>query len=34
MTTQQSDYNTAEPGARLVLEISGTGSNVTIKEGK
>ncbi|MCI9871584.1 PspC domain-containing protein [Arthrobacter humicola] len=33
MTTQQSDYNTAKPGARLVLEISGTVSNVTIKEG-
>ena len=33
MTTQQSDYNTAKPGARLVQEISGTFSNVTIKDG-
>lgn len=33
MTNQQSDYNTAKPGARLVLRISGTVSNVTIKEG-
>jgi phage shock protein PspC (stress-responsive transcriptional regulator) len=33
MTTQQSDYNTSKPGARLVLNISGTVSNVTIKEG-
>ncbi len=33
MTKQQSDYNTAKPGARLVLKISGTVSNVTIKEG-
>lgn len=33
MTTQQSDYNTSKPGARLVLKISGTVSNVTIKEG-
>ena len=30
---QQSDYNTSKPGARLVLKISGTVSNVTIKEG-
>jgi phage shock protein PspC (stress-responsive transcriptional regulator) len=33
ITNQQSDYNTSQPGARLVLEISGTVSNVTIKEG-
>ena len=33
MTNQQSDYNTSKPGARLVLQISGTVSNVTIKEG-
>ena len=33
MTTQQSDYNTDKPGARLVLQISGTFSNVTIQEG-
>lgn len=33
ITKQQSDYNASKPGARLVLEISGTVSNVTIKEG-
>ncbi|MFF2244827.1 PspC domain-containing protein [Arthrobacter sp. NPDC058130] len=33
ITKQQSDYNTAKPGARLVLQVSGTVSNVTIKEG-
>ena len=33
MTTQQSDYNTGQPGARLILKISGTVSNVTIQEG-
>ncbi|SDL49219.1 PspC domain-containing protein [Arthrobacter sp. ok362] len=33
MTKQQSDYNTSKPGARLVLKISGTVSNVTIQEG-
>jgi len=33
MTTQQNDYNTGQPGARLVLRISGTFSNVTIQEG-
>jgi hypothetical protein len=33
MTKQQTDYNTSEPGARMVLKISGTVSNVTIKEG-
>ena len=33
ITKQQSDYNTSQPGARLVLQVSGTVSNVTIKEG-
>ncbi|PVZ61026.1 PspC domain-containing protein [Arthrobacter sp. H-02-3] len=33
MMNQQSDYNTSKPGARLVVQISGTVSNVTIKEG-
>jgi phage shock protein PspC (stress-responsive transcriptional regulator) len=33
ITKQQSDYNTSKPGARLVLQISGTVSNVTIQEG-
>ena len=33
MTTQQTDYNTGQPGARLILKISGTVSNVTIQEG-
>ncbi|MCU1511413.1 MAG: hypothetical protein JWO34_1253 [Arthrobacter sp.] len=33
MTTQQNDYNTGQPGARLILRISGTVSNVTIQEG-
>ncbi|MGO4804057.1 PspC domain-containing protein [Arthrobacter sp. 2MCAF15] len=33
ITKQQSDYNTSKPGARLVLQVSGTVSNVTIKEG-
>ncbi|MEC5181131.1 PspC domain-containing protein [Arthrobacter sp. CG_A4] len=33
MTTRQSDYNTGMPGARLILKISGTASNVTIQEG-
>jgi hypothetical protein len=33
MTNQQSDYNTSKPGAPLVVKISGTVSNVTIKEG-
>jgi hypothetical protein len=32
MTTRQSDYNAGKPGARLVLKISGTVSNVTIQE--
>jgi len=34
MTKQQTDYNASQPGARMVLKISGTVSNVTIKEGK
>ena len=33
MTTQQSNYNTGKPGATLIVEINGTFSNVTIKEG-
>ena len=33
MTTQQSNYNTGKPGATLIVEIDGTFSNVTIKEG-
>ncbi|HEX9228039.1 MAG TPA: PspC domain-containing protein [Arthrobacter sp.] len=33
MTTRQSNYNTGEPGATLIVEIDGTFSNVTIKEG-
>jgi phage shock protein PspC (stress-responsive transcriptional regulator) len=33
MANLQSDYNTGQPGARLVLQISGTASNVTITEG-
>ncbi|WP_427129725.1 PspC domain-containing protein [Pseudarthrobacter sp. S9] len=33
MMNQQSDYNTGKPGARLILKISGTVSNVTIREG-
>ena len=33
MTNQQSDYNITKPGARMVVKISGTVSNVTIKEG-
>ena len=33
MTNQQSNYNTDKPGAALVLEIDGTMSNITIKEG-
>ncbi len=33
MTNRQSDYNTGRPGARLILKISGTASNVTIQEG-
>ncbi len=33
MTNQQSNYNTDKPGARLIVQIDGTFSNVTIKEG-
>lgn len=33
MTNQQSNYNTDKPGAPLVVQIDGTFSNVTIKEG-
>lgn len=33
MMNQQSDYNTGKPGARLILKISGTASNVSIKGG-
>jgi phage shock protein PspC (stress-responsive transcriptional regulator) len=33
MTKQQSDYNTGKPGARLIIKIDGTMSNVTIQEG-
>lgn len=33
MTTKQSTYNTDKPGSPLILEIDGTMSNVTIKEG-
>ena len=33
MTNQQSNYNTDKPGETLVVEIDGTFSNVTIKEG-
>ncbi|HSO92184.1 MAG TPA: PspC domain-containing protein [Arthrobacter sp.] len=33
MTTQQSNYNTDKPGEMLIVEIDGTFSNVTIREG-
>ncbi len=33
MTTQQSDYNTDKAGGRLIVKISGTLSNITVKEG-
>jgi len=33
ISTRESSYNTELPGARLVVEIDGTFSNVTIKEG-
>ena len=33
MTTQQSDYNTDKTGGRLIVKISGTLSNITVKEG-
>jgi phage shock protein PspC (stress-responsive transcriptional regulator) len=32
-TTRESSYNTDKPGSRLVIEIDGTVSNVTIEEG-
>ncbi|WP_258802926.1 PspC domain-containing protein [Pseudarthrobacter sp. NS4] len=32
-TTRESSYNTDEPGSRLVVQIDGTFSNVTIEEG-
>jgi phage shock protein PspC (stress-responsive transcriptional regulator) len=32
-TTRESSYNTDKPGSRLVIQIDGTVSNVTIKEG-
>jgi phage shock protein PspC (stress-responsive transcriptional regulator) len=33
ITSRQSSYNTDRPGARLILQIDGTVSNVTIQEG-
>ncbi|MDZ4091081.1 MAG: PspC domain-containing protein [Arthrobacter sp.] len=33
MTTQQSNYNTDKPGETLIVEIDGTFSNITIREG-
>lgn len=33
MTTQKSNYNTDKPGETLIVEIDGTFSNVTIREG-
>lgn len=33
MTSQQSNYNTDKPGAKVILQIDGTMSNITIKEG-
>ena len=33
MTSQQSNYNTGKPGATLIVTVTGTFSNVTIKEG-
>lgn len=33
MTSQQSDYNTDVAGSRLVIKVSGTLSNITVKEG-
>ncbi|MCX6497946.1 MAG: PspC domain-containing protein [Arthrobacter sp.] len=32
-TTQQSNYNTDKAGGRLIVKISGTFSNITVKEG-
>lgn len=34
MTNQRSDYNTGKPGARLIVKVNGTMSNVTIQEVK
>ena len=34
ITSRQSSYNSDKPGARLILQIDGTVSNVTIQEGK
>lgn len=33
MTSQQNDYNTDVPGGRLIIKVSGTLSNITVKEG-
>lgn len=33
MTTQHNDYNTDKPGGRLIVKVSGTLSNITVKEG-
>ncbi len=33
MTSQQTDYNTDKPGSRLIVKVSGTLSNITVKEG-
>lgn len=33
ITSRQSSYNTDRPGARLILQIDGTVSNITIQEG-
>lgn len=33
ITTQENDYNTDKPGARLVVKVSGTLSNITVREG-
>ena len=33
MTNQRSNYNTDKPGETLIVQIDGTFSNVTIKEG-
>lgn len=33
MTSQHTDYNTDRPGGRLILKLSGTLSNITVKEG-
>ena len=33
VTTQQNDYNTDKPGSRLIIKISGTLSNITVREG-